>query len=494
MTSTVLALPVALPLLASGLLVLVPCGPRLRRWTAAAVSAAVLALGAALVAATSDGSIVRQAVGGWPPGISIMFAADMLSALMLSVSAGLVLISLAFAAAVRDDQDRRFVPLALILSAGVYGAFLTADLFNLFVCVEVMLVPSYALLTMAGRRERGAAGRVYVTVSLLASTILLAGVGLLYGVTGTVNLGELAGAASRDTGAALAGGVVLLALAAKAAVVPLHGWLPRCYPAAPSAVTVLFSGLLTKVGVYGIIRIYAVVFDGTGLSSVIMPVALLTMTVGVLGAVGQGDMRSILSFHMVSQIGYLLLAVALFTSAALTAGVFFLVQYVLVKAALLACAGAVENTHGTDRLDRLDDLARTAPLLAASFLVSAFSLAGMPPMSGFTAKLALIRAAAAQEEYLALGVATVVSLLTLTSMIKIWNAAFWSDPVSSWPSRKALRPRATGTVRPALTAPAMALAAPSLVLGVLAQPLLTAASTAAGGLLDPSTYVQAVTP
>ncbi|MFD8552031.1 MULTISPECIES: proton-conducting transporter transmembrane domain-containing protein [Streptomyces] len=493
MSGTVLTLPLALPLLAAGLLVLLPVGAGARRWTAAAVSLAVLGLGSALVAATADGTVLHQAVGGWPPGISIVFACDMLSALMVCVSAVLVTVSLAFAAAAGDDRDPLFTPLALVLSAGVYGAFLTADLFNLFVCVEVMLVPSYALLSMSGGRRGTAAGRVYTTVSLLASTILLAGTGLVYGAAGTVNLGELAGAASRDPATAVAAGVVLLALAAKAAVVPLHGWLPRCYPAAPPSVTVLFSGLLTKVGVYGIIRVYAVVFDGAGLSPVIMAAALVTMVVGVLGAVGQPGMRGVLCFHMVSQIGYLLLALALFTASGLAAGVFFLVQYVLVKAALLTCAAAVESVHGTDRLDELDRLAHSAPVLAGSFLVAAFSLAGMPPLSGFTAKLALIRAAAQQAEYLALGVAAAVGLLTLTSMIKIWSTAFWSGSVAPSHTRSAPLPLASAPVRPALTAPALLLAVPSLALGVLAEPLLAASSTAAAGLVDTSAYVRAVT-
>ncbi|MBB1244149.1 monovalent cation/H+ antiporter subunit D family protein [Streptomyces durbertensis] len=509
--STALTLPVAVPLLAAGLLVLLPDSTGLRRGTAGAVSLGVLALGIVLLVETADGSVVRQTVGGWPAGISIVLAADMLSALMLCVGAVLVLASLAFAAGARDDREPLFLPLVLMLSAGVNGAFLTADLFNLFVFVEVMLVPSYALLTVVGGPDRWAAGRVYVTFSLLASTVLLGGVGLLYGVTGTVNLGELAGVATRDTAAALAAGVVLLALAAKAAVVPLHGWLPRCYPATRPSVTLLFSGLLTKVGVYAIIRIYSVVFEGTGLGPVIMTAALVTMVVGVLGAVGQPDMRGILCFHMVSQIGYLLLALALFTERGLAAGVFFLVQYVLVKAALLACAGVVEHTHGTDRLQHLGGLARGAPVLAVSFLVAAFSLAGMPPLSGFTAKFALLLAAAEEAAYLAVAVAALVSLLTLTSMVKIWTAAFWGAPPTEAPRENVggsptssphlgdappdapRRTTARTRARPVLLAATVALAVPSVVLGLFAEPLLAAANTAANGLLDPSTYVEAVT-
>jgi multicomponent Na+:H+ antiporter subunit D len=492
MSGPALILPVAVPLLAAGALVAYPGDRRTHRLTASAVSAGVLLLSAVLLAGSLDGTVRHLSVGGWPPGFAIVFAADALSALMLCVSAALVLAGLAFAAGTGDDASPRFAPLVMVLSAGVYGAFLTADLFNLFVFVEVMLVPSYALLTMSGGRARTAAGRIYLTFSLLASTLLLAGVGLVYGVTGTVNLGELAGAARQSTAAALACGAVLIALAAKAAVVPLHGWLPRTYPEAPPAVTVLFSGLLTKVGVYGIIRIYAVVHDGTGLRWPIMAAALLTMVVGVLGAVGEQGMRGILTFHMVSQIGYILLGLALFTRAGLTAAVFYLVQYVLVKAALLMCAGAVETAYGTDRLDRVGSLARREPPLAAAFLVSALSLAGLPPLSGFVAKLGLIRAAAAEADHLAVGIAVGVSFLTLVSMVKIWAGAFWGgeDPPRE---ESALRLLTRTTVRPALAVPALVLTVPSVVFGIAAQPLLTAAAEAAGGLLDASAYAGAVT-
>jgi multicomponent Na+:H+ antiporter subunit D len=488
MTGALLAGPVAAPLLAAGLLIALPNRPLLRRIAGATISAGVLLAGAALLAAAYSGRVVTQNVGGWPAGFAIVLAADAFSALMVCASALLVLIALAFAAATGDDDHPLFTPLALILSAGVYGAFLTADLFNLFVFVEVMLVPSYALLAMTGGRERVAAGRIYLTVNLLASTIFLAGIALLYGLTGSVNLGELAGAARHVT-VALASGVVLVAMAVKAAIVPLHGWLPRTYPKAPAAVTVLFSGLLTKVGVYAIFRIYAVVFDGAPhYRWVIMAAALLTMVVGVLGAIGEQTMRGILSFHMVSQIGYLLVGLALFNTVGLAAAIFFLAQYILVKAALLACAGVVETTYGTGRLDRLGGLAARDPALAGAFMLAALSLAGLPPLSGFIAKLTLLRAAAIDASYTAVAVAVAVSLFTLLSMIKIWSAVFWGKPnLAATPSL------GQAVVRPLLASPALALAVPSLLLGIAAEPLLALATAAAGGLVDTAPYVQAVT-
>ena len=518
MSGGLLALPVVAPLAAAGLLVLLGSptdrgtSALVHRVVGAVVSTGVLVVAAVLLTGTVGGQRPVLRLGGWPPGIAITLVADVLSALLLTVTALLVVASLAFAAATGEDGTSFFVPSALVLSSGVYGALLTADLFNLFVFIEVMLIPSYVLLTAGGGARRLAAGRLYVTVNLLASTVFLAGVGLMYGVTGTVDLGRLAGAGASAPAAAVAGGVILLAMAVKSAVVPLHSWLPGTYSATGPAVTVLFSGLLTKVGVYALIRIYAVVFDGDRRYLwVLMATALLTMVVGVLGAVGEKAVRPVLTFHMVSQIGYMLLGLALFTGAGLAAAVFFLVQYVLVKAALLMVAGAVEVGYGTGELARLGGLMRREPMLAAAFAVAALALVGIPPLSGFVAKLGLATAAVAERQYLAAAVVVGVSLLTLTSMLKVWNAVFWqpapeddradegphdADTRAPSPHEDAGRSAATGVrtrLRPAVTAPALLLAGLAVVLGVWAEPLLAVATAAADGLVDTAAYVDAVT-
>lgn len=492
--SALLGGPVVAPLAVAALLALLPSRlpTALARALAWGVSAGVVAIAGALLAGTLGGDLPTLRLGGWPAGIAITLASDVLSALLLLVSAFLVLVSLVFAAASGADDEPSFLPLALILSAGVYGALLTADLFNLFVFVEVMLVPSYAMLVAAGRGRRLAAGRLYVTVNLFASTVFLAGVGLLYGTTGTVNLGELAGAATRSNAVATAGAVVLVAMAAKAAIVPLHSWLPGSYSGTDPAVTVLFSGLLTKVGLYALVRVYSVVYDGDPRYLwLILAAAVTTMVVGVLGALGEKAMRPVLTFHMVSQMGYLLLGLGLSTAAGLAASLFFLVQYVLVKAALLMCAGAVEVSCGTGELDRLGGLMRREPLLAVAFAVPALALAGIPPLSGFVAKLGLATAAAAEGRYLVVTAIVAVSLLTLASMLKIWNKAFWTPTEED--DHEEEPPTSVRTrVRPALVAPALLLAGLTVVLGVWAEPLLAAAAAAAEGLVDTGAYTAAV--
>jgi multicomponent Na+:H+ antiporter subunit D len=495
MSGAVLALPVVTPLLGAALLVLLPERALLHRVVGLGVNAGVFVLGAFLLAQVMDGSVLAENFSGWTtPAIPIMFAADAFSALMVCVTALLTVVCLAFALTTGDASHRLFMPLVLVMSAGVYGAYLTADLFNLFVFIEVMLAPSYVLLVLAGGRKRVAAGRLYLTVSLFASTIFLAGIGLVYGVTGTVNLGQLAGAAGTSPAVAGAGALLLVAMAVKAALVPVHGWLPRAYIHGGPAVIALFSGLLTKVGVYAIFRLYAVLFDGNpDYRWMILVAALLSMVVGVLGAVGEKTMRAILTFHMISQIGYMIVGPALFTGAALAAGIFYILHHVLVKAALLITAGVVEVSYGTGRLSRLGGLVWREPLLAVAFMVAALSLTGIPPLSGFVAKLAIVRAAADEAQYVVVVVAVVVGLLTLISMIKIWTSVFWGhDGEVTWrdsPEGEPTKPH----VRMSMVIPAVALAAFSIILGVGGQPLLEAAQVAAEGLIDTTAYQTAVT-
>ncbi|MFK5688615.1 monovalent cation/H+ antiporter subunit D family protein [Ornithinimicrobium sp. LYQ92] len=452
----------------------------------------------ALVWHLRDGAVLAHGVGGWQGGIAIPFVADLLAALMLTVTGILAVACSAFALATRTGRVRLFTPLVLALVAGVNGALLTGDLFNLFVFIEVMLLPSYGLLILARRRSGTAqahtGSKLYVAFNLFVSTVFLAGVALVYGAAGTVNLAELAGMGAQDTLVGAGAGLALAALCMKAAVVPTHGWLARAYPSTSPAITALFSGLHTKVAIYAIYRIYAVVFDGDSRYLWIGLVAFtLTMVVGVLGAVGEDTTRSILAFHMVSQIGYILLGVALFTPAGLAAGIFYLLHHMIVKASLFLSTGAIEEHYGTNRLAELKARIRREPLIAASFLMAALSLAGLPPFSGFVAKLTLIVATVEAGHLWVAVAALMVSLVTLMSMLKIWDAVFASSR-SDEEDKPSARIRAARRVRVPLplVLPGAALALLTLSLGIGGELLYGLSSTAAAGLLDTSSYVQEV--
>lgn len=496
MIAALLPLFVAVPLLTGGALVITGGRPRVNQGMLLTILALATAGALALVWHLRSGEVLAHGVGLWPFGIAIPFAADVFSALMLTVTGILSLTCSAFAVLAGHGSRQFFAPMVLILTAGVNGALLTADLFNMFVFIEVMLLPSYALFVLAApgraRLRQVAGARLYVTVNLLTSTIFLAGVALLYGHTGTVNLAELAGVAAESPPAAIATTVCLFALSIKASVVPVHGWLARAYPATSPAVTALFSGLHTKVAIYGIYRIYAVVFDGDSRFLWVGVVAFsLTMAIGVLGAVGENTTRSILAFHMVSQIGYILLGVALFGELGLAAGIFYMIHNIIVKASLFLTVGAVETRYGSDDIRSVTGLARTETLTAIAFVLAALSLAGLPPFSGFMAKFAIVAAALDEQRFVVAVIAVVVSLLTLASMMKMWNGMFWFSEHDD-PDEKNEPVRVTPRIGPALAAPGLSLALISVGLGLGAQLLMSLSRTAAAGLVDTGPYVQAV--
>lgn len=512
MSAALLPLFVGVPMIVAGVLAVAPTRRHLHIIVMMVTIAASTAGGILLVLDFLGGGAIAHGVGGWVVGIAIPFAADMFTALLLTVTGILTLTCAWFAVASGRAQSRFFAPMLLVLVAGVNGALLTADLFNLFVFIEVMLLPSYGLFLLAApdrapiRRIAGV--RLYVTLNLFTSTVFLIGVGFLYGTAGTVNIAELSGMAATDETVALATAVCLFALGIKAAVVPVHGWLARAYPTTSPAITALFSGLHTKVAIFAIYRVYAVVFDGDPRFLWIgVAVFVVTMVVGVLGAVGADDSRSILAFNMISGIGYILLGVALFTPLGLVAGIFYLVHHMIVKASLFLSTGAVEVRYGSGRLGAVRGVAKTEPLIATAFFVAALSLAGLPPFSGFVAKLSLIVAAQEAGEIVAVVVMILVSLVTLLAMLKIWSGMFWgsrsaeaessadasaleaaSDAGGGMVTRTRTRPR----IGAALAAPAIVLAVITLGLGLGAELLLGLAQIAADGLLDTSAYVEAV--
>lgn len=533
---------VGLPLLVAGILICT--GHRLRLHAVVTMLTMLTMLAGAMYIVyhfwTTDGGAIGHQVGHWPAGIAIPFVADMFTALMLSVTLLLTVVSIWFAHASQAANSKYFAPLVLVLSTGVNGALLTADLFNLFVFLEVMLLPSYGLYVLSANRKlpvrRTHGARLYVTLNLFTSTLYMAGVGFLYGTAGSVNIGVLAEQAKHDSTVALAGAVTIFALCIKASVVPVHGWLARAYPATSPAVTALFSGLHTKVAIYAIYRIYAVVYDGdTRFLWIGVVLFSLTMLIGVFGAVGEKTTRTILTFHMVSQIGYILLGVALFTELGLTAGIFYLLHHMIVKAALFMATGAVEVRYGTGVIGALGGISRTEPVIAVAFMIAALSLAGIPPFSGFVAKFMLIVGAVEAGEIAAVVVMLFVSLITLLSMLKIWTGMFWEkgsggpatksgtiitsqtrDPyaqeVSYTPELATEATRAqvttlTGTqtiveadeatvparrINFALAAPAVTLSLITVAFGLGGQFLLSLSGIAAEGLYDATEYVQAV--
>jgi len=475
-----IALPAALPLLAAAASVLVGRSRPAQRAIGVGTLLVLLGLAVRMVLEADDHDRLTTQAGGWAAPMGITLAADRLTAVMLLVSIAMLLVVLVYSIGQGDEERRHvgFHPVYLTLVAGVSLSFLTADLFNLFVAFEVMLVSSYVLLTLGGRRAQVRAGTTYVVTSLLASVLFLTTLGLLYRATGTVNMDDLPAAlAAVDDD--LRRVLLLLFLGVfgiKAAIFPLFFWLPDSYPSAPTAVTAVFAGLLTKVGVYAMIRIQTLVgADDAAVGQLVLVVAGLTMVVGVFGALSQQEIKRILSFHIVSQIGYMLFGLGLLSVAGIAAAILYIVHHIVVKTTLFLAGGLVERAAGTGHLDRVDGMLRTRPLVGMLFLLPALSLAGVPPFSGFVAKFALVDAGVAGASWVIVGVSLAVSVLTLLSMNKIWAGAFLGEPTPN--------AVADGRLPIAMVATTVALVATSVGIALASGPIHAYATRAAETLL-----------
>ncbi|MEM8618131.1 MAG: Na+/H+ antiporter subunit D [Actinomycetota bacterium] len=486
-------LVVIVPLLGAAVCVIAARSRRIQRAVSLVVlSSNVVTAILLLVKVDDDGILVTQA-GGWRVPIGITLMVDRLSAVMLVVSSLMLISVMVYAIGLGDEEQRfsAFHPIYLALAAGVSASFVTGDLFNLFVAFEMMLVASYVLLTLGGRRAQIRSGMTYVIISLIASTFFVTSLALLYASTGTVNMAELAERIPELPDGVRLGFSLLLVVVfgIKAGVFPLYFWLPDSYPTAPGAITAVFAGLLTKVGVYAIIRSQTLLFppdDRQG--TLLLVVAALTMVVGVLGALAQDDMRRILSFHVISQIGYMIFGLALFSLAGIAGAVFYVVHHIAVKTSLFLVAGLVEFRTGSGRLSHVGGLVRSAPAVALLFAFPALSLAGLPPFSGFIAKFALVDAGIDDGVYLVVVAALVASLLTVMSMTKIWFGVFWGNAEAASVDRR-LRASRSPLLMSIATGFVVAI---SLVLIVYADPVYSYAERAAAELLEPARYVEAV--
>jgi len=497
--NVVLPLLVALPLLGAGLNMALWRQVRVQQALGTAFLGAALVMSLVLLAHVADEGPVSVHLAGWPAPIGITLVADVFSALLLVVAVATLLAVFVYAVGQpRADKGAfYFHSLYLMLSAGVAGSLLAGDLFNLFVAFEVMLASSYVLITLGGSRDQVRSGMTYVIINLVASTLLVTSVGLLYAATGSVNMAEVALRLQEvpDGVRQALGGLLLVTFGIKAAIFPLFFWLPDSYPTAPVTVTAVFAGLLTKIGVYAIIRSQTLLFPSDEPMVLLLVLAGLTMVVGVLGAIAQDDMKRILSFHIVSQIGYMLFGLGLYSVAGIAGAVFFIVHQIPVKTALFLVNGLVETVTGSSALQRAGGLLRSNPFIAAMFGLAALSLVGVPPFTGFFGKLALVTAGFSVGEWVVTGVALAVSLLTLLSMSKIWANVFWGDHVEREPI---IGPAGQVFTLPdhaprLMNAATLGLVALTLVIAVAAEPVWQLSEQAAEELLAPAgSYIEAV--
>ncbi|MEM8663935.1 MAG: proton-conducting transporter membrane subunit [Pseudomonadota bacterium] len=491
------ALPIILPLLGAGLTLALRSAPR---WQAAMTLAFMAATAFAAVGlsaeVTANGPMI-MAMGNWLPPFGIVIVVDQLSALLVLVSSLVGLIGLGYALADVDGPGVRygFYSFYLLLMAGVNGAFSTGDIFNLYVWFEVFLISSFGLMILGGTRVQLDGAVKYGVLNLIATTIFLIAVGATYGATGTLNIADLTVIFQQDTSAPVAtlGALFVLAFAMKAAAFPLHFWLPASYHTPKVIVSALFAGLLTKVGVYSLMRVMVMLFGDKGEAylPLIAVVGILTAMLGALGALAQTDLKRMAAFLVISGIGVMLIGVGIGTQAALAGAIVYAVHSIFVMTAFFLVLGYAERLSGTGNLLRSGGLYGSHGLAAALFLVFGFAVSGLPPFSGFWPKLMLIDASLQTSGWLAVS-ATVAIILSgfLTTIVvgRSWALVFLKPadqaPVAGEGGVVARAPDMGLTV--------VLFAALVVGLGVFPSIVIEPASVGAAGLLDPAAYVRSV--
>lgn len=478
--------------------------------TSSAVMSAML-----IVFVDTVGPAVVQ-VGGWEAPWGIVLVVDRLSAIMLLISALMLLGVLLFAVGqgvVDGDSEAPvsiFHPTYLVLAAGLFNAFVAGDLFTMYVGFEMLLSASYVLLTLGGTGARIRVGITYIVVSLISSILFLCAIALVYGATGTITLALIAERMPELPAdiQLILGLLLLIAFGVKAAVFPMSFWLPDSYPNAPAPVTAVFAGLLTKVGIYAILRTQTLFFPGDQFSMPLMVVAALTMLVGIMGALAQADIKRLLSFTLVSHIGYMLFGIAIGTPLAIAATIFYVVHHITVQTTLFLATGLIDRVGGTTSLSRLGGLLKSSPLVAILFFLGALNLGGIPPFSGFLGKIALFQAGTIAGEpimFVLIGVGALTSLLTLYALARAWSLAFWRPKrqVKGYSSALSATlvedPHDSGlvvtkTISPLMVGTTTAMLVLTLGLSVFAGPLFDLTTRAAGNISSPSTYIDAVFP
>lgn len=446
----------------------------------------------------NHGILTTQA-GNWPAPFGISFVADTFSALMvLLTSISGFAVSLFSAGSMRNTRIRfGYFPVLHFLLMGLNGAFLTGDIFNLYVWFEIIIIASFVLITMGGEKEQIEGSLKYVTMNLLASVVFLTAIAILYGLTGSLNMADLANKVADLENRGLVNVTAILfftGFGIKSAIFPLYFWLPASYHTPPSAVSAIFAGLLTKVGVYALVRIFTLIFvPDTFMINLILGIAVLSIITGGVGALVHVRIRKIFSYLIVCHIGYMIAGLGMYTELAITGVVFYLAHDIIVKTNLFLISGLIFRIKGSYNMKHLGGFYKNYPKLSLLMAVSLFSLVGVPPLSGFWAKLFWIEAGYEAGNYLPVAFIIIGSFLTLFIITRLWAEIFWKEGVEI-----RLKPYVIyfndlrQYRRIAMVSAVAVLSLVSLYVGLGAENIIRASRKVAGELMNPEGYIQAV--
>ncbi|MBX4928193.1 Na+/H+ antiporter subunit D [Rhizobium binae] len=485
-------LPVAHCIMLGAVLLMVRAYPRLQAWLAISGLAGLALMDAALLAKVAAEGPLTMVMGRWLPPFGIAFTVDLFGALMAFAAALAGLAGGIHALADIGESGRRygFFPLLMLLMAGVTGAFLTGDVFNLYVWFEVLLISSFGLIILGSERQQIDGALKYAVLNLIATTLFLVGVGILYAVFGTLNMADIAGKASDIGGTAplmSLASLFLLAFAMKAAAFPVNFWLPAAYHTPRITVSALFAGLLTKVGIYALVRVMVMLLpvERAELSLVIALAAAATILVGALGALAENDVRRMLGHVVISGIGNMLAGVALGNAGGIGGAVFYALHSMVLMTALYLAAGEIGRRGGSFSLSELGGLYRQSGGFAALSLVLFLAACGLPPFAGFWPKVMLVKAALDSGAWWLAAAILAGGFLTTIAFGRLFLFAYWRPaPMALAPSRPSWR-----TVLPVAVLTAL-----TIGFGILPERLLALSQAAAAGLVDPRAYLQSVFP
>jgi len=491
MSNSIVLAPVLIPLLTA--IMLLFCYRNQRLQVVLSAMSAICGLGVAfyLFSLVLGSGIQVLWVGNWAPPFGITIVADLFSSIMVILCniVGLACLFFSFATIDKERVRNFYYTLIQMLLVGINGSFLTGDIFNLFVFFEIMLVSSYVLIVLGSTAGQLRESFKYVIISVFSSGLFLMGVGLLYGMVGTLNMADVAHKMAQIDNqglVSLVGMIFLVVFGIKGALFPLFFWLPKAYMQPPTVVSALFGGLLTKVGVYALIRVFTLIFIGdvAFTHTVILIIAACTMFFGVLGALFHYNFKSILAYNLISHVGFIIMGLGLFSPLAIAGAIFYTAHHMVVKTVLFLLSGVTERLTGTNDLKKMGGLLRGFPLLGWTFFIAALSLSGIPPFSGFFGKLVLLQGAVEQERFYIIAIALFVGFLTLFSMSRIFTGVFWGEekPVLEQEDNKYSK----------LMPICVLMVGLSVMMGFGAQFVLNYAILAADQLMNPQLYIDAV--
>lgn len=485
-----IVLPMIIPLMTGILLVFLRPYLNFQRVVSLVALASTVVVSFLLLEKIQVEGIIRLDFGGWKPPFGILFVADSFSVLLVLTSAivAMLIVLYSFSSIGKAKENMFFYPFVFFLLAGVNGSFLTGDLFNLFVCFEVMLLASYVLITLGGRKVQLVESITYVAINVLSSWFFLLGIAYLYGAVGTLNMAHLSvriAEVGQGPLLTLISMVFLIVFSLKAGLL-LYFWLPGSYSAPPTAIAALFGALLTKVGIYALFRTFTLIFyhEPTITHSIIGVMAALTMIGGSIGAIAYQDIRQIVSYNVVIAVGFILIGLAVSNEVAFLGSIYYLVHDIAIKALLFLLAGTMIYLTGKAKIEEMSGLIRNYPTLGWLFFITTLSVAGIPPLSGFIGKLYVGQGAIEAGSYGLLALGFISSIFVLYSLLRIFMNCFWGETIISEDDDVPLKK--------SMLFPMVLLGIVTVVLGLGAESIAPYIADAAKTLSNPQIYIDAV--